>query len=857
MSQPKSHIALRITKVLTWITFSLALLLIAGRLSLKTAPVHNFAKHKAVSIANESLNGSLSIADIKGDLWNNFTINGITLVQSDTVVSLDTLGIQYDIWSLMSRTFKASKIKISGLNATIAETSDSTFNVQKLVSATDETEPAPEAPAFGIDLNQIILQNSSVFIQSETYVPDSTLRVEELNATGGLQIFEEITASLSSLSFKAKEGRLPSAISIETAGSYQGEEITLNRLIVETGHSLLTANAFANLKDSTFNAEAETAPLSLLDVQAYLENDLPMQELQLGLKAGGSFDSLHVELNAEGEGFDNFVATTDFSFSEGLTLNKMGIRADNIDLGYFTNDSVKATIAGFQATLEGIIIQDYPAMNATWGFTFYDIRYQQYVFERFFGSGTIKNEELMANFQLSDGEDKIVANPQIQQLFGEHPSWQIPIFVTQLNMGWWLQNPELSGELSFRGLVEGKGYRLSEEPWTFRFTPSESSKRPQTMVKKTGYPDLMIPNISKDTLVINDQIISDFSIDGSVTEDSLKAGGFVQLIDSKMSFNTAFANYLTQAPSYSYSVNTKAFNIAEIVQLEDFPTRINMKAKGTGQYFDPENLELQTRLLIDSSYVNGASFDRLNIHTQLENNILTISEGELVSEVIDGTFSGRRNLQDQSDPQNQLAINMKVKNLQPLASLAGVQSLNAIGTINGDITDQDSQLQFNGNIELNDVRYDTLLSAASIEGATKISIGDHYGYDFTLDISEPAYTQFLLQDIHFESKGLASADSLAGIFSLDIESEDAGEISQKGNYRINLNSYRTHLHWDTFDFKTPARLLSLQSPFRLSFENASLQTDTLELRSEQGTYLTLSVPYADSLRQQAWVRGPR
>ena len=853
MSEKKQHIAIRMLRVIGWTLLALMVLLAGARLSLKTTPVHNFTKNKVTSIANEQLNGSLSIGNIEGDLWNDFTVTSIVVQQADTLAAIDTLGIKYNIWALLNSTFYAQEIKLSGLKASIIEEADTTFNVQKLIKEQESapTEDTSTGSAFGVNLESIIIENSSVLVRSGSYLPDSSLTIKELNASAGFSLFEEVSGSLSSLSFKVKEGRLPTAISIETAGSYKDEEITLNRLVVETGRSLLRANALANLQDSTFNGQAETTPFSLNDVQPFLNSDIPTQELQLGLKAGGTSDSLHIELTAEGEGFDEFLAISDLSFSRTPTLKKLGLSAQNIDIGYFTNDSVDATIEGFQATVEGNITQDYPAMDATWGFTFYDLRYQNYLFEKFYGSGTLQKEKFIGHLQLKDGQDEVIAYPKIYQLFGESPEWYLPVYLNNIDLSWWLQNPNMEGKISLTTIFEGYGFKLSEEPWLFSILqPKKPEFRAQPITERFKKNILAV-----DTVTIAGQKFSDLNIKGSITKDSLKANGHVQLIDSKVSFNSSIANFLGEIPSYSYQLNTKSFNAAEVVQLKDFPTSLDLQLSGSGKHFDPENIELNSSLLIDSSYVNGAYVERLNVTANLRNSVLTISEGDLNSEVIEGTFSGRRNLQDKSDPLNKLALNLKVKNLQPLASVLGIQILGAEGSITGDVTEQQNQLQFDGNVELTDIQYDTLFSAQSVSGNTKISIGENYRYDLTLNIAQPAYTNFTLQDLRFETIGIASADSMEGTFMLDIESEDAGEITQSGNYDINLQTLRTRLMWQMFDFKTPARVLSLQSPFHLTYEDATVQTDTLNLQSDGGTYLSLAVPHADSATQKAWVQG--
>ena len=857
MSENNPHIMIRILKVLGWTVFGMALLVLALRLSLKTTPVHNYAKNLATDLANQQLNGTLTIGNIDGDLWNDFSIYNIAITQSDTLASLDSARIQYNIWDLINSTFSATEISVSGLKANIIETKDSTFNAQQLVKEPTGQPADTSGSSFAIDIQKLDLVNGSIFVRSHSYLPDSTLRVKELNAEAGFSLFDEISASLNSLSFKLIEGRLPDPIAFQTSGSFSDQEITLNQLVVETGRSMLRANGFTSLQDSTVQLQADTRPLSFADIQPYLTQEFPDQELQLSLKAGGNPDSLHIELKAEGEGFDDFVAISDLSLAGTPTLTKFGVSAQNIDIGYFTNDSVKANISGFQATVEGQITQDYQSMDATWGFTFYDISYQQYVFERFFGSGTIIDGAVRSNFQISDGEDKIVANPTVEGLFGEFPSWQVPFFVSNLNLSWWLQNPELTGELSLRGNAKGSGFQLSEKLWTFNLNPSISSNRPPTIREdENGKPIEITPHYFKDTLKINDQVISDFKVDGSINEDSATVDGFVQLLTDRINFSTKLEDYLSEKPIYSFRVNTKEFDLTEVNGLEEFPTRINLQADGKGSYFDPQKLELQANLLIDSSYVNGASFDRLSIIANLNNSILTVSQGELESEVIAGNFSGRRNIEDQADPLNKFNLDMQVKNLQPLASLLGAETVNASGSITGNVTETTpGNLLFDGGVELTDINYDTLFYANSISGNTKISIREDYGYDLSLSISEPVFNNISLQDITLKTVGTAKTDSVSGNFNLDIASDDAGEITQAGKFDVHLESLKTHVLWNDFTFQTPVSLLTLQRPFNLTYENASVQTDTLELRAEDGTYLSLSAPYADSLNQEIWAEG--
>lgn len=88
MAENSKHIGRRIAEVIGWILLILVVLVGGLRLSLKTSVVHNYAKSQIESIANNTLNGQLSIRSVDGDLWNDFTIHELTITQEDTLLQL-------------------------------------------------------------------------------------------------------------------------------------------------------------------------------------------------------------------------------------------------------------------------------------------------------------------------------------------------------------------------------------------------------------------------------------------------------------------------------------------------------------------------------------------------------------------------------------------------------------------------------------------------------------------------------------------------------------------------------------------------------------------------------------------------
>ncbi|MEX2364317.1 MAG: translocation/assembly module TamB domain-containing protein [Balneolaceae bacterium] len=853
MTIEKSHIALRILKFIGWFLLAIIVLVAVLRLSLKTDFVNNFAKNKAVSMANESINGTLSIENIRGDLWKEITATNISLIQQDTLLQIDTLNVSYNVWSFLSGSFTVNEVLLSGFHANIEEEEDQQFNVQNILKESPEDTTAEES-TFGFEVENFQLRNSSVSIFSPAYLPDSTLQLTNLNADASFGMAEEFHAALSSLSFYLREGRLPEPIAVTTAASFEDDEVTLLELIIETGRSALRAQVQTDLEDSTISASAKATPFSLADIQPYLDQELPNETFQITIEASGSLAALNITINMEGKGFDDLLLTTSLSVQEEPVIKKMGFSVQNLDAGYFTNDSVDADIGEFQASLEGTLTSEYENANLTWGFSTNQIRYENYNFQQFFGSGTFRNGNVEATVQLKDGNEEIFLYPTASNVFSENPRWRISFGVDSINPAWWAQNSELDGKVSLNGFIKGTGFELAQNPWEFSLQ-QRPVYRTKTIPMRLYNPNHSI-NFTADTNFVAGQKFTDIDVSGSITSDSLKVNGGIRLIKNNIAFNAGIAGLMEDHPSYDFWVSSRGFNVSELAGFEDFTTSLNLTAEGHGSSFDMEEIEMEGNFRIDSSYVNGTPFDLLAFNVLLDNEILEIPEGEIESQIMEGSFSARKKMVDGIDPNDELNIDLLLKDLQPIAELLSAERVHAEGPIRGKIRQNGDEFpEFDGLIDLQNIYYDEMFRADAISGETRLSLGDTYDYDVDVNIAAPTITGVTLQDLSISSVGITTPDSVDGNFRIEIQSRDAGEISQMGTFAVNLNTLKSDIRWDVFRFQTPARLLSLESPFHLSYNSGTISTDTLSLISNSGAFLKLAVPLADSLNQEAWVEG--
>ena len=854
MDKTKQHIIKNAwLRRIAWVLLAFLVLLMGLRFSLKTNFVQTFAKNQIESLVNSSINGTLEISSIEGDLWNNFSINNITVNDPDTLLSISSVRVQHSLLKLFSLNYESSLIRIDSLKVYLNEDSSGNFNAQDLITQdTTDTDPAAGSP-LTIDLQDIQLLNSGIYINSTTYLPEQTLTINDLSAQGSLQLSDEFTGKLTHLDLTINEGRLPEPIDVNARASYEGNKITLNELILGTGRSFLEGNGRTNLSDSTLNAAFQAAPFSFRDLKPYLAQPLPDEELQLSLEASGSFESFDIKVNGDGTGFDDLIFVTTLSLNNQPSLKKLGLSGRNLDIGYYTSDSIKASISNFQITAEGHISQELELTDITWGFSLDNMRYENYRLQSLFGSGTVKDNSLLANVELRDGPESVILNADIEHLFDNNPEWAASLTVSELNPARWAKSPEISGVISLNAKASGTGFTLIEEPWKFSLFKQKIPVRTNDPANATFGKQI---SLQTKPIQLAGYQIPDLSITGQISSREFAAEGFIDLFDNRVNIKTAIEQLLNESRTFTFESSAKSFNISDLPGLETVPSSINLDLAGSGRFTNTKSFSLETLAKIDSSYINDALVDSLVIDAELADNILRVKKGTLVSDVISGDFSGRRNILDRTDPDNNFNLDMEVLSLQPLAPLAGAEILEGSGSISGKVSEVvDNELLFDGDVSLTDIRYDSLFTANSISGSTKISIRDEYGYDLSLNIRQPVISEVPLQDVTFQTIGVATNEFTSGFFNFDIISESAGEIRQSGDYAVNLNTLRTELKWDLMEFQTPVQLLSLQQPFNLIYEESAIMTDTLRLGSDDEAFLNFAVPYADTLTQQFWMEA--
>jgi autotransporter translocation and assembly factor TamB len=842
MSEEKEHKKLKAFKIfIIGLTVFVGVQLL-GRFLLNTDWVQEFVKGKIEEIASKQLadNTTLEIGELDGDLWSEMKFIDVDLKSENPVFKADTLYVSYDIWSFLSDVYLIDEFRSSGVQLNVREQQDTVFNVQQLlaepsVEAPEEASPEPVKFTIG----QINVNNFNADIYSPSYLPDSMLVVRQLEALASVTKTDTIGATLSQLAFKLDEGRLPSPVQFSISGSYLNQEITLQQLMIETGKSLLQASGNSNLQDSTIDGGAVTQPFWLAELQPYLERKLPEEDIEMQLSVSGTFSDLNIKLDVDGGGINQLQASLNASLPDGPELRNVTIKGKGVNLRTLTADSLDSYIGPFNLNAEGSISAELEESELIYTLAADDLVFQNYVLEEVRANGSLKENISENNVTLrSPNQEEVRLENRITGVFDEQPMWKVDYILEQVNAANWVDGDGIKTDIWLAGTIEGAGFELNERPITI----TGNNKSP----KFSGSRPLKVAGKELQTVTFN----------ADISEDNARGNLEGEFNTGEFQLKGNAQNLTEQGLDFQYQLSTKRLNIAELTEFEDFPSAINVLIEGSGEGESIDKLVIRSEIQMDTSVINGARFTALDGDISYQDGILTIEDGNLKSDIADGQFKGRKNITDETDPENWLELDLMVKNTQPLAPLLEVDVLQARGTVKGRVTQDTSKiLKGDLNLDFENVTYDSLFQSTALRGNAVVELQEQRVFDIDLEIEKPIINGLTFQDIQLKSDGIANADTLSSDFSLEIVGSERGKIIQSGTVDMKFAEQLLDMQLNEFELITTQSQLSLKQPFNARIKGFSMGTDSLVLKDDDGTYLNAVIPYADSTEQHITAEG--
>ena len=773
---------------------------------------------------NMRINGNLEIGEIRGDLRSGFVIYNVNLKDNESVdiFRSDSISVEYHWTNLIRAPFQIDKLDMHGVYGSAVQEPDSTWNIMQLLKESERDEdPESEMPYW--DIREIQISGLYLDITSEILLPDGNLSIEELDAGMSAGFGQAgFYGFISSLEFKLNEARLPENIGIELSGQIEGEKITLESLLLDSGRSYLKA---AGKMDGSgeLSAEATLSPISWEDLILYAE-DLPLRKnLNLSLSVNGRLDDLKIQLNAEADGLKMLQLHADIQAEESFSIRSFRLDLEELNLPILTGESDWPLVESVQMDGEGVIDVESPE-SSRWtgnaeitGLVMPDFQLDRFETGYEWDKSVL---DLTASLYYQDQAVEIAGS--LSRLFEERPQWNLIVESDAVNLAIWLDDPEMESQFRIHSDLSGHGFSIEDFDMEAVVLVSDIHFREQNFKQ--------------------------IAFEGSVNPDTIIGAIQAEINESKMVADVIITEW-NGIPDFEFTAGLDSFNIAEIVGYEEFPTGINGSLSGYGSGNNLENLELFAEVDLDSSIVNGEMVEQFNADLRIENSYLYIDEGLVRSPIADATLTLRQHLSEFKDPDNRLIFMATLKDLSSLAPLFGLETLSATGEFTGRLSrNPEGILGFIGETELENVVLDTLFHTDEMTGSLEVLLRDEPVAELQVLLKSPRILDRELRDLNLNTSAVIGEEATTGDITVNLSNGDESSLQHAGQF-----VYRTDdiwLHTTGFTFQTGQRTLALTKPFDLYYRDQVLKSDTLSIATEDlDSRLSLWIPHLDSLEQ--------
>lgn len=825
-AQPHSSFV-RWIKRAGWAILGLLLVFMVLRLSLKTRVVQAWTKNFIISTANKQLNATLSIHELSGDLWTQATLSGIRLAQEDTIANIDSVHAAYNVWALLGGRIEITQLGIYQPQTKLRQRSGR-WNVQDIMSPSSDTTAS--GGGFSLQIDNLELTGGSVSVRSDSLPVESNFSVRNVNIASSLSYSADgFDVNLRDLSFQVDNTQLQNPLSVKTSASAQQNKVTLEKLVLATGNSMIRSSGFASAIDSSAQLDFSAHPVSWKDIASYAR-DFPLREdLQIDLALSGRPEQFGITVNMQSDGLQALQINSRFRWQNSLVLQKISARAEDINPQTLLSDTTLPSLQDFEAEFTGQVdILNYRESRGDLTFSAKNVARSPYHLDLISGRGSLADQSASLDLEARQQQQKVTTNVQVEQIWSDLPSITAHIEAANIDPAYWMQDTTYAGNLSFRTELGGRGWYPQKSPWKYSLAMSES--------RFMGQP------------------INDFSAKGKLNDQDASLDARMRIREGMITM-MARVRDMKQTPRYDYRLETRDIDLGPMLGIEDFKTVLNSKVTGKGQGISPASMQLNTVVSIDSSLVNNELVRNLSADLSIRDSIAVVDSASLQSTIAEGSFTMRMNMLRRYHADNELEFDLLLRDLEALAPLANVSDLEAEGTIEGSLKPtEDENLRFLGTVDLSDLKYNELFSADEAKGSVELQMQKTLMYLADLDLSSPKIYGVQLQDLSLMTKGGYADSRASGEYKFQFSSSNEGEIDQGGTYSLAGDS--SSIRTTEFNIISDYRTLSLEKPFELRMQNNTLSMDTMRVSSKRDTaFLEIVLPRVNSHEQRGSIRG--
>ena len=559
-----------------------------------------------------------------------------------------------------------------------------------------------------------------------------------------------------------------------------------------------------------------------------MENYPVRENVDVMLSVSGNPEQFNLGLSMDGDGIRAFEINSRVAWQSDLVVEQVTTKAESIDLAKLLADTTYPQFQKLSLRFNGQAnITDLTKATGELSFSAADIKSNPYQLQKVSGSATVDNKSLSLTMEVAEERQKMVANLSARDIWSEQPLLKGNVLGERINPGYWVQDTTYDGSLTFNLTFEGKSWYPQKEPWKY--------------------------NLSMPEGVLVGHSITNTKVNGVVGSNDFTADGIMNFHDGRIEW-TASLRAMTTTPSYEYRLKTEKLDLDHLLEGKNFSTSLNGLITGKGTGFDPSNMQLQSRMELDSSIINGEKLDTLFADFSIRDSVVTVDSARLKSGIADGLFNVRMNILDRYNVDNELFLDLRLKDLSSLAPLANATKLQASGDVTGTLSPfENNGLRFLGKLNVNEIAYDSLFAANHAQGSVDINVGDTLFYLTDLNLQKPIFSGIQLQNLSLKTRGDYRDGIAQGQYDFQFSSSTEGRIEQSGTYRVATDSIR--LNTNELNFISDYRTLTLEESFELWYQNESLRMDTLRISSGDGSFLEVGLPIISPNEQRGFVKG--
>jgi autotransporter translocation and assembly factor TamB len=827
----QSRIRFRWLRAALFLLAGVLLLLVMLRLALRSEFLLDQLRPVAEKQVSALMNGELRIGSLRGDLLSGLRIADIRLIDinGEPVVTVDSLTVRYQVWQALRGMYNIDEISLYRPRVMVSQPAEDRWNVLELFKVGDDEDNEPQS--VNIKINQFDIHDGFIELISPWLLPDDEISVNELNLQASFSMAaDDFRAGLHQLDFKLSEGRLPESVVVDMAGSTDGTLITLERLMINTGRTLLETTAAYRTDGSETSLQTMLDPLSWRDLMAYTEEPMLLQDVYLQLGVRGSVEDLTLDLGLRAQGMDEIrlevrgglPGLSDTNPDLNPFITAVNLHSEAIDLPLLTGNNEWPTIQSLELSLQGMVQLNAPEMAILDGnITVKGLRSADQGLDEFHTTFSLNEGIMKAALSANQQEQQIRGNLSLTKLFDQNPGWKLSAQGRAVEPAVWVALPETSPNavFTFQLQAEGNGLEPAAQPWTASLEITDAR--------------------------LEDQVIQRATLTAEIDSQNLRLMSVIVPKSGELHVNASLDNWKDDLPEYQFYAETERFDLREIHGFDGFPTTLTLRMLGEGVGFDPSTMQMQATLEMSESVVNGAQIDRLQSDIQLSNGILQLRDTFLESTLAQGRLDVRQDITNIMDPGNRVDFQLRLGDIQPLAPLAGLYLLEASGEIKGTLSPGARQIPtIDALVELQDIAIDSTL-IASVNGRLEVLLERTITVASDLRMSSITITDWHLDDIWLRAEGTLVDSLLRAGYLADITLDSASDmrISTQGNITGTLPPKAPpgpfQLETTVLNLRDADLHYGLRQPFSVYFADERFRMDPLILTGDSGVELQL------------------